>query len=273
MRLLFWNLGQSGRAADLLPDLVAENEVDVVVLAEAAEFRTSITATISTKSSRKYFPDPVQTNRRLTWFSVYPWSTTSHIDDDHGISIKEISPPIGAPVLVAGIHAASQLYRTPADLNELIRRHSTAVKKAEGKQKHDRTVVIGDFNLNPFETGIVSSESFHAVMDRRLATTGSRTVQGRKQPFFFNPMWSLYGQDQNGALGSYYYKSSSSVELFWHCLDQALVRPALLSRIGPQPVKFVTAINGIAIFSPGKGSKISDHLPLLLTVQEIEHVI
>jgi len=32
---------------------------------------------------------------------------------------------------------------------------------------HERTVLMGDFNMNPFEIGMISATGLHAVMDRR----------------------------------------------------------------------------------------------------------
>jgi exonuclease III len=271
MRILFWNISNSAAAAELLPALVCEQDVSVLVLAESNNLFKKIAETISSKSARRYFPDPIGANKRLTWFSVFPWQENSHIEDDRGISIKEFFPPIGNSLTIAGVHAASQLYKTPEDLSELMHRHAKKVRQAESKLGHDRTVVIGDFNLNPFDKGLISSESFHAVMDRRIAEKESRVVQEKSRAFFYNPMWSLYGQlNESGFLGSYKYYSSSSVELFWHCFDQALIRPCLLSRTGANIVKFVGKVESISLFDVKKQKILySDHLPLLLEIKDI----
>jgi hypothetical protein len=35
-------------------------------------------------------------------------------------------------------------------------------------------VVIGDFNMNPFDRGMVNANGFHAVMSRQIAALRSR---------------------------------------------------------------------------------------------------
>ena len=66
----------------------------------------------------------------------------------------------------------------------------------------------------------------HGVMSRNVASRELRTVQGQKYPLFYNPIWSLMGDLNQGPPGSYYYESSQHVEHFWWMFDQVLVRPA-----------------------------------------------
>ena len=64
------------------------------------------------------------------------------------------------------------------------------IAHVEENAGHQRTILVGDFNMNPFETGMVAARGLHGVMSRHIAQRGSRTVQGRSYPFFYNPMWS-----------------------------------------------------------------------------------
>ena len=62
--------------------------------------------------------------------------------------------------------------------------------------------------MNPFEEGVVGAKGLHAVMTRRIAAKGSRVVQGKEYPFFYNPMWGLFGDRQDSPSGTYYYSAS-----------------------------------------------------------------
>lgn len=269
MRILFWNINKSMEAASILPQLLEENDVDILLIAEGGAIFPAIYKLIGSVGNKKYFPDSIRANPRLDWFSTYQWLDKSHIFDGAGISIKEFYPPVGESVLIAGMHSPSLLHRSPDDLNELMRRNAQFVREAEEKIEHKRTVVVGDFNLNPHERGLISSESFHATMDKNQALKGSRTVNGQARDYFYNPMWSIYGSEKNGILGTYRYHSSSSVELFWHCFDQVLLRPSLIPRMRENAVVLISEIDGKPLYNRNKNKiEFSDHLPILLNLKD-----
>jgi hypothetical protein len=55
-------------------------------------------------------------------------------------------------------------------------------------------VLVGDFNMNPFQEGVVAANGLNAVMARRVAARRrTRVVQEREYPFFYNPMWGHFG--------------------------------------------------------------------------------
>ena len=104
----------------------------------------------------------------------------------------------------------------------------------EDRAGHQRTVVFGDFNMNPFETAMVSSTGLNAVMSRRIAARVSRKVLGRDYRFFYNPMWEHFGDAKSDTAGSYHYDNSEHVNYFGNVFDQVLVRPELAVGFGRQ---------------------------------------
>jgi endonuclease/exonuclease/phosphatase family metal-dependent hydrolase len=148
------------------------------------------------------------------------------------------------------------------------------IRHAEHKVGHARTVVIGDFNMNPFEAGVVGSEGLHAVMDRRIAATSSRKVQGETRDYFYNPMWANFGDAGSTPPGTYFYDASGrEVNYFWNMFDQILVRPALLPCLSTDSVSVVTEIEGDSLLDErGRPDREigSDHLPVVLRLTEIE---
>jgi len=90
------------------------------------------------------------------------------------------------------------------------------VREAENQVGHERTLVAGDFNLDPFNTGIVGALGFNAVVHRDTAGRGSRTIRGERYPFFYNPMWNHFG-DERATAGTYYYDKGYQVATIGIC--------------------------------------------------------
>jgi hypothetical protein len=67
------------------------------------------------------------------------------------------------------------------------------VQAVEARAGHKRTVVVGDFNANPFEESVGGVQGLHAIPVRHVGGRDYRTVGRKDYEFFFNPMWSCYG--------------------------------------------------------------------------------
>lgn len=140
------------------------------------------------------------------------------------------------------------------------------IRKIEEKVGHSRTVLVGDLNMNPFQGGVIAANGLHAVMDRTIALRRSRTVQARRYPFFYNPMWGLFGDATAGPPGTHFYENASHDMLFWNMYDQVLIRPDLLPYFHNEELKILTEDDTVS-FLTHRGlpdaSGVSDHLPIL----------
>ena len=136
-----------------------------------------------------------------------------------------------------------------------------AVELAEG---HDRSIVVGDFNMNPFDASMVNG--FNATMSEPMARKGSRRIGAVERKFFFNPMWSLIGQRTDGPPGTFYFNKSLPLTYYWHALDQVLVRPSLLDALDQKSVQIVSRIRRRDLLTRGglpDKRQASDHLPIV----------
>src|SRR5215211_5035003 len=105
------------------------------------------------------------------------------------------------------------------------------ISETEDVIGHQRTVLVGDFNMNPFDLGMVGAQALNAVMTRDLARREGRTVAGRPYRYFYNPMWGCYGDRTPGPAGTYYYSAPGPRGYYWHLFDQVLLRPTLMESL------------------------------------------
>ena len=186
-----------------------------------------------------------------------------------GLGQRETWGTHGHELLIAAAHLPSkQDLSEESQVFEAVH-FARLIEDAEKHCGHQRTVVIGDLNMNPFEAGMVAaSGGLHAVGSRRVAERERRTVHQRPYGFFYNPMWAHFG-DRGETAGTYYYESGEPLCYFWNLFDQVLLRPALLDGFSHEQVRIVTTIGTASLLRDGCPDKeyVSDHLPVVVEVQ------
>jgi hypothetical protein len=179
-------------------------------------------------------------------------------------TFRVLKLPVHLEVLIMIVHLSSKMYwKEDSQAHECLNL-SAQIREEEKRAGHSRTLLVGDFNMNPFEAGMISAVGLNATMCREIALRQQRNIQGRSYPFFYNPMWNHFGDDREGISGTYYYERNEHVNFYWNMFDQVLVRPDLIGRLPRDGVKILTNIGGVPLVSErGKPDQTvaSDHLP------------
>lgn len=273
MNILFWNINKKNLINEI-NSLSEDNDVDVIIIAENEISDTTIMRVLNANRKR-LFMLPVSLSNSLNIYVRINRDAVHPLFDSNGIAIREICPPLGLSFIIAAVHLPSKLYADQVDQTFISAQLSEAICDAESRAGHDRTIVIGDFNMNPFEAGMVAANGLHAVMDRPTAMRIKRIVQGKEKKFFYNPMWSRLGDLSKGPPGTYHYPGSGQVCFFWNTFDQVLLRPSLINYFSEEDLKVITNFNGTNLLTnigkPDK-NKFSDHLPILIKLKIEEEV-
>ncbi|GAB4231488.1 MAG: hypothetical protein Kow00121_59800 [Elainellaceae cyanobacterium] len=192
------------------------------------------------------------------------------VEEDVRLTIRHLRLPGVENVLLAVVHFPSKRVMSDSSQNAESIELSNSIKRAEQTVAHSKTVLLGDLNMNPFQEGVVNANGLHGVMSRQIARQGTRTVQSRQYPFFYNPMWSLFGDATSGSPATYYRRNAEQTEFFWYMLDQVLIRPDLLDRFDNENLQILESDGETSFLSdqglPNK-NLFSDHLPLLLKLE------
>jgi len=110
----------------------------------------------------------------------------------------------------------------------------------------------------------------HAVISREISKGEPRRLFNERYHYFYNPMWNLYGDEPRGsAPATYFYRGSDPHELYWHMLDQVLIRPSLLHRFDFDALEIVTTVKGTELSREGgypDRKRFSDHFPVVFGV-------
>ena len=265
-RILFWNLNRLSItnpvvavAKSLLPE--------VLILAEAESVRGDIQKALAS-AGLTYTVDAVSKRFVMCFRDL----RLVPVEDGPRVTVRRVQRKGHLDVLLVAMHLPSKLFFSQADQTLNAPAYADDIRRWERDAKHERTVVVGDLNMSPFDPGVVGASGFHAVSSRAVARRGSRKVDGRTYPFFYNPSWRLFARD--GAPPASYYRSESKQEAhFWYMLDQVLVRPALLEHFQDSSLRLVTAGEGIELLSSNGEPCVSDHLPLYFELNLPKEVV
>lgn len=264
LRILFWNAHKHDLSNEV-STLAKDFAVDVLILIEysgnpeaaLALLRQNVDPAFEIPGhtnekfiiiSRNTFPDfkEVFYSRRFTIRKFLHEGSTALLAVLHGLD------PINYDINTRSSFACEML----RDLRQVMKVHQT-----------NKVVIVGDFNLNPYDAVMNQAAGFNAMMTKICVTKGVRKVAGQVYDYFYNPMWSHLGDLSPGVAGSIYYRGLQG-QYGWNMFDQALVHHSLARYlIGVQIIHEHVSIP-LANSRGHPNPKISDHFPLLVTLNK-----
>lgn len=297
LTFLFWNLGSAratlgeidserwNRLKTSLGRLTRLYRVDLLILAESPippdDLLRELNQPHSNAGGSKFrAPNPQSTCKRISIFPRFSNKFLGLAHESAYYSGRIIRLPNPQPeILLFAVHFRSKLFKSESSQMLSLPGFSDIIRKRENERNHRRTIIVGDFNMNPFEAGVVGAEGLNAVMARTIARKRSRIVEKVSYPFFYNPMWSHFGDSSHEARppgtpdheppGTCYYPARESRWYYWNMFDQVLLRPALLPWFKNQDLKILVG-DGTISFIDNDGipdrDNVSDHLPLLFSL-------
>jgi len=260
---LLWNLKKKPLQKSVA-NIVLRHAVDIIVLTECTIPPGLLLRELNkNRSSYHYAPGIACTKVEI--FVRFSARYINPVYESSRMTIRHIELPGIINILLAGVHFVSKMYWNDVSQAMECANLSLAIRDTEIKVGHNRTILMGDFNMNPFEDGMVSARGFNGVMSRRIAAKKKRVVQEKEYLYFYNPMWNLFG-DEHGAPGTFYYPSSEHKAFFWNIFDQVLIRPDLLPYYSSKDIKILESDGSISFLTTEQlpdADNASDHLPVL----------
>jgi hypothetical protein len=257
---LFWNLNKKPLDR-YIRELVDEHTVDVLALAECGLSEATLLNALNTRK----VPDFHFTQSECPALKIFTRFAGTYVEEvahDTRVSIRRMRLPAREEILFAAAHLPSKLYADDRDHERRCEHTGQMICDAENKAGHQRTLLVGDLNLNPFERGVVMASGLHAVMTKATAFERERKVGGRQYRYFYNPMWGHFGDRTAGPPGTYYYGRGADVSYSWHMFDQVLIRPDLIECFDDEMLRTLTAAGSTPLVSRNGRPAASDHLPI-----------
>jgi hypothetical protein len=269
-RFLCWNINRKPLQG-LVAALTRSRDIDAVILLESGLAPGVVLESLNDGLGTMYHLATTPGTVGGEEIQIYTRSpdTIRPLQDGPGFTIRQASLNSEVDIVLAAVHFPSKLHWDEDSQALECTRLARTIADAEKRAGHNRTVVVGDLNMNPFEAGIVGAAGLNATMVRNRALKESRNIRGERYPFFFNPMWGLFGGYEDKPPGTYYRDSAQQVNYYWNMFDQVLIRPSLLGMLPQDGIEIVTRAGRFPLLTatglPNRASA-SDHLPLLFSL-------
>jgi hypothetical protein len=263
-KILFWNVGRKVLHG-LACDLAQRSSSDVVILLESASTEKDTLEALQSNVSPDFHCPPCIPSR----FQVFCRDASLNLAEFYSsnrVSLRLLTYA-GVEATLGLIHLMDKLNYDESNQLVEIALLAQDIRTEEDKQGHDRTILIGDFNMNPFDPAMNLATGMNAMMSSKCVKRVTRTQQGKKYRFFYNPMWSLLGDLTEGPPGTFYHSTTGNGHYGWNMLDQAIFRPSIIPWF--KKVEILTMAGGKSLctkFGRPNKAAVSDHLPILLTL-------
>ena len=270
MNILFWNI-KGNSVASYVARCALENNADVICLAEHLGVRPDVLCS--------------SLGNQYRWVSGVNDSEKNKVilfarSDVRQVSNGQLLEPFHRCVIWS-FECDGEVYNLVAlhlvdrgsEPDPNARHHDATMMMAELLRREkqsgcENSIVIGDFNSDPFEAPLVAKDAFNATLFDVINSHPVRRRYDEEFRMMYNPVVH-YLSEETKCYGSFYWGKGFS-DLYWHCYDQALVSPSLADRV--RDFRYLRAIDEESLLAGVKPkATISDHLPLLLTIGGTEH--
>lgn len=262
MKFLFWNTHKNSDINDVLSEIIIENDISMVCLAEYTAKADELINILSVQNV--YMQEYLSCSERIKMFGK---TTNIQYRTDSDQAVIRI---INNKDILCCIHLNSKIYSGHEDIREIhMEQIIKDIRDVEQELHAENTIVVGDFNLNPYDSSLINARYFHGLPIYEEAKRRSRVVAGKEFYMFYNPMWNLLGDTQE-PYGTYYYAGSDPVNTYWNIYDQVIIRPALKDHFIDDSLMIVKETKTRFLLD-NKGhpnKKISDHLPIVFEIRE-----
>jgi exonuclease III len=269
LTFLFWNTN-SKKCLEEINNLVNKYSIDVLILAENPCSQSEILLLLN-KDNNLFFPQhPYSQCKKIKIYTRFHYDFIEPIEESNRFTARRLNLPTLKSLNLIALHLGDKGSFNSESQSEMASLLKDTIDGIEIRECHERTVVVGDFNMNPFEIGLVKANGLHATMSQSVAKKEQRTVQGKDYKYFYNPMWSLFGDLSDDVSGTYYYKKAELVNYHWNIFDQVLLRPVLIDKFDKQSLRILSD-DGVKKLVNKNGipnrQLYSDHLPIKFIIK------
>jgi exonuclease III len=262
---VFWNLKRKDLTS-LVCDLAGATDTDILVLNECIVPIRKTLRVLRQSVDRRFFVPASNSEERFHCFCRNTAFDLSEVHKGFRTSVRKLMLEPGE-MLLGFVHGVDIRNYDQEVRQSLAQGLADEIRFVKSQRGHNRLVLIGDFNMNPYDRAMNLAMGLNAMMTKSCIASGQRTFAGKKYDFYYNPMWSLFGDGSDGPAGTFYDMSNQG-PYGWSMLDQVVINYSVVHKF--ESVQILTHA-GRTCLTDAKGrpdaNNASDHLPILVNLK------
>lgn len=268
-QIVFWNQNRKD-LTDLVCELASSTNADILVLNECTvPFSETLQALKSRVDDHFFVPKTISEDNRFHCFCRNSALDLTEVHKGNRTSVRNFKLA-STQVLLVLVHGVD-IRNYDSENRQAFLQNLMVDLQLVKKERHNRLILIGDFNMNPYERGMNQAMGLNAMMTRTCVTPGQRTSMGKEYDLYYNPMWSLFGDGSEGPAGTFYDRSNQG-PYGWSMLDQVVFSHSIVNEF--ENVRIMTHAGDISL-TDEKGhpnsKTASDHLPIAVKLKGINY--
>lgn len=282
IRILSWNIcnKKTTLIQSTLKEVVNENDIDIVILQEA--FGIFINTILDNDFDELIYSK----NGTKQWVRVFLKKNTfvhTYFDKttNNKLLFVRLKKTNGVDEFnLAAVHLHSKVRNT--ERQQLWKNLPLINKIGEfenAASTDDKTIIVGDFNYNPFEKDLSDPMVLNCKDNKELITMLSNSsIPNSNRKNWYNPMWNFLGDfDYNSGaerVTGTYFRYTENETPMWNLLDGFILRPSIMNKIDYKESSILIKTKSTNFLKPFIIRKdeslikddLSDHLPIKFTI-------
>lgn len=264
-RIVFWNVNRKDLTGHVC-SIGASTKADAIVLNENTVAQADTLVALQKHVSADFTHPKVISDKRFHCFCRTGSMDLSEIHSGNRISVRRMK--LGSRrALLALFHGVDIRNNDPSQRQAFVHMIADDLRMVIDSEGTNNLVILGDFNMNPYESGMGLASGFNAMMTRSCTVRETRIYNSRPYDFYYNPMWSLFGDNTPGPAGTVH-DTSNQGSYGWSMLDQVLLHHSMIDSF--HDVQILTHAATMPLTKQNgrpDAAGASDHLPILVDLK------
>ncbi len=268
-RIVFWNVNRKD-LTDAVCALARSTAADVIVLNENKVSSSEILRTLQRRVSAEFYIPTFISEKRFHCFCRTSQLDVSELHSGLRTSVRKFK--LGQQrILLALVHGVDLRNYDAETRQSFVQELIRELDFVREDKKINRLILLGDFNMNPYDRPMNLAAGLNAMMTRACAAKASRRHLEKDYDFYYNPMWSLLGDNTKGPAGTVY-DTSNQGPYGWSMFDQVILHHSVIPFF--QNVEIITEAGEYSLMDKNghpDTKNASDHFPISVDFNGGQH--
>ena len=176
-RIVFWNQNRKDLTG-LVCELASSTKADVLVLNECTVSISNTVQALKSRVDQNFFvPKTISEDNKFHCFCRNSALDLTEVHKGNRTSVRNLNLASTQALLVL-VHGVDIRNHDSESRQSFLQDLMVDLQLVKA-ERHNRLILMGDFNMNPYESGMNQARGLNSMMTRACVTRGQRTSMGK----------------------------------------------------------------------------------------------